>query len=116
MCDSSKAKLRTHRSGSAKLTHCLMCNTLAFQVGTAYFVVKPDEIGGLVQWFSKIRDSESDRLEGETFFLQIERSRIMLALTTRDFEDLMDVLHMGCLWTNVPIPPPPVPELARWVN
>ncbi len=101
MCGSRDDHVRTFRSGSARLTQCLECHTLGIQVGSAYFAVQPSEIQGLAQWFFNIRKTEARRIGyKETLYLQIESSRIMLALSLQELEDLLEILRQGFRWAS----------------
>lgn len=101
MCCLNEDTVRTFCRGSAKLTHCLKCNTFGFQIGTAYFVVQPKEIEGLLEWLLEIRRGQSVHCEPqETLYLQISQSRIMLALSVEELENFWRILQKSSQWTN----------------
>ena len=105
MCKSGDC-LRTFCSGSGKLTQCSTCNTLGFQIGTAYFAVSPTELHGLKEWLLKVRQTRVQELgPSQTLFLQMHSSRILLALSATDADVLWELFEQGWQWVHGTIPP-----------
>ena len=89
---------------------------MGVHIGTAYFVVRPHEIEEIIQWFLDVRKTHKSRIKAvETVYLQIRDSRIMLALSAVEIEDLWEVLQQGFVWANsfIPMESPPVAEAVH---
>lgn len=104
MCENN-SNHRSFSHGAATLTQCLECRTLGLRIGTSYVTIQPEEVDGISRWLHKVEEMESRRLsQGDTLYLQMLDSRIMLALNTDDFADLQQVLSHGAFWVNA-LPP-----------
>lgn len=95
-----KKSVRELRVDSGKLTQCLACQTLGFDIGTVYFSLSCSELEGFLKWYSGvIALAEMHPRREEKTFLRIERSRVLLALTEKELEDLGKLLRAGLRWT-----------------
>lgn len=108
MCETTGDNVRVFRVGSGKLTQCIQCQTLGFQIGTAYFAVSPLEMPRLLEWFQEVRETKAIHLGGQqTLFLQMKSSRIMLALSAHEVDYLWEMFQQGWEWSQgAPIPAP----------
>lgn len=103
MCDLSKNPTRELRVHSGKLTQCLVCKTLGIEIGTAYFSLDCAELVGFMKWYSGVLEmAESKKQDREKMFLRIGNSRILLALSEKELEDLGALLKEGLRWTVSP--------------
>ncbi|MEM7481409.1 MAG: hypothetical protein AAF481_09560 [Acidobacteriota bacterium] len=106
MCDRSECATRSYRAGAGHLTQCLECGTLGFQIGTAYFTARPQELHTIASFFFDIQRAQKSKTSREkVMLLQIESARVMLALSLEELADLVALLKEGWRWVNAPCPP-----------
>ena len=96
MCLERMNKVQTYRVGNTELTQCLSCKGFGLRIGTAYLSFQPTELPGFYHWMLDVRKKEVTRAgDHERVYLQLQSSRVMLALTEGELKDLCSVLEQG---------------------